>query len=103
MDNTLIVVLLAALGPMIGSAIGVAGEPKMWFMFNMLSFAAGVMLSISFLSLLPEALHISSVPIATAGLVLGALVMYALDRIIPHIHPELCTQEQGANIKKTSA
>jgi len=28
--------------------------------------------------------------------------MYALDKIIPHIHPRLCAQEQGCNLERTS-
>ncbi len=28
--------------------------------------------------------------------------MYILDKIIPHIHPSLCAQEQGYNLKKTA-
>jgi ZIP family zinc transporter len=37
-----------------------------------------------------------------AGLILGSLIIYGLDRIIPHIHPELCSQEQGCNLQRTS-
>lgn len=28
--------------------------------------------------------------------------MYAVDKLIPHIHPEVCSQEQGCNLKKTA-
>lgn len=28
--------------------------------------------------------------------------MYALDRLIPHIHPELCRPEHGSKLKKTA-
>jgi ZIP family zinc transporter len=68
----------------------------------MLCFAAGVMLGISFLELIPESIHISSVGVCVGGLVTGSLVMYGVDRIIPHIHPELCAQEQGCNLQRTS-
>ncbi|RLB32196.1 MAG: zinc transporter ZupT [Deltaproteobacteria bacterium] len=71
-------------------------------MCNMLCFAAGVMLGISFLELIPESIHISSVGVCVGGLVTGSLVMYGVDRIIPHIHPELCAQEQGCNLQRTS-
>jgi len=37
-----------------------------------------------------------------AGIIMGSLIMYGVDRIIPHIHPELCTQEQGCNLQRTS-
>jgi ZIP family zinc transporter len=71
-------------------------------MCNMLCFAAGVMLGISFLELIPESIHISSVGVCVGGLITGSLVMYGVDRIIPHIHPELCAQEQGCNLQRTS-
>jgi len=60
------------------------------------------MLAISFLELIPESLEISSPAITIGGLVLGSLAMYGLDRIIPHIHPSLCAQEQGCNLERTS-
>lgn len=28
--------------------------------------------------------------------------MFGLDRLIPHIHPQLCAQEQGCNLERTS-
>ena len=28
--------------------------------------------------------------------------MYGLDRLIPHIHPRLCSQEQGCKLERTS-
>ncbi|MBW2310962.1 MAG: hypothetical protein JRF35_07790 [Deltaproteobacteria bacterium] len=86
------------LGPIIGSLIGVLKRPTLAYMCNMLCFAAGVMLGISFLELIPESIHISSVGVCVGGLVTGSLVMYGVDRIIPHIHPELCAQEQGCNL-----
>jgi ZIP family zinc transporter len=33
---------------------------------------------------------------------IGALITYAMDRIIPHIHPRLCSQEHGCNLERTS-
>jgi len=90
------------LGPIIGSLIGVLKRPTLAYMCNMLCFAAGVMLGISFLELIPESIHISSVGVCVGGLVTGSLVMYGVDRIIPHIHPELCAQEQGCNLQRTS-
>jgi ZIP family zinc transporter len=68
----------------------------------MLCFAAGVMLAISFLELIPESLLISSIWISVLGMILGTLAMFALDKIIPHIHPRLCAQEQGCNLERTS-
>jgi len=102
MDPLFWIVIIAVSGPVIGSAIGILRMPSFGYICNMLCFAAGVMLAISFLELIPESTAISSSWIAVLGLVLGALAMYALDKTIPHIHPRLCAQEQGCNLERTS-
>lgn len=102
MDYILLIFLITIAGPLIGSLIGVIRKPSDFFMYNMLAFAAGVMLAISFLELIPESIEISSVWVAITGIVLGSLFMYVADKLIPHIHPELCRQEQGCNLKKTA-
>jgi ZIP family zinc transporter len=96
------IVVLSVLGPVVGSALGVMRRPSMPYVRNMLAFAAGVMLAISFIHLIPQSIGRSSIWWCLVGIVLGSLVMYALDRIIPHIHPELCVQESGFNLKRTS-
>ena len=103
MDPVFYILLICIAGPIIGSAIGVIKKPSNLFMFNMLSFAAGVMLAIAFLELVPESINLSSVWICAIGIIVGALVMYLLDKLIPHIHPELCQPEkQCSRLKKTS-
>lgn len=102
MNPIILIVIISVLGPMIGSLIGVLKQPTLAYMCNMLCFAAGAMLGISFLELIPESIHISSVGVCVGGLITGSLVMYGVDRIIPHIHPELCAQEQGCNLQRTS-
>jgi len=102
MDTLAWIVIIAVLGPVIGSAIGILKMPTFGYICNMLCFAAGVMLAISFLELIPESMAISSPWISVSGVVVGALVMYGLDKMIPHIHPRLCAQEQGCNLERTS-
>jgi len=102
MNNLGIVVLISVLGPVIGSLIGVLKKPSDSFMYNMLSFAAGVMLSISFLELIPESIEYASVEICVIGVILGSVTMYIVDRLMPHIHPELMAQEQGRHLRKTA-
>lgn len=101
-DPVVYIVIISVLGPVIGSAIGVSKNPSFGYMCKMLCFAAGVMLGISFLELIPGSLRLSSALICVAGLILGSLIIYGLDRIIPHIHPELCSQEQGCNLQRTA-
>lgn len=102
MDPVIFIVVIAFLGPIIGSIIGVMRRPSFIYVCCMLCFAAGVMLSISFMELIPESIHLSSVPVEVMGLLFGALVMYGLDRLLPHLHPSLCSQEQGCNLERSS-
>jgi ZIP family zinc transporter len=102
MDPVVFIVIISVLGPILGSGLGVLRRPSFNYICNMLCFAAGVMLAISFLELIPESIHIGSIGVCVAGLVVGALMMFGLDKIIPHLHPELCSQEQGCNLERTS-
>jgi len=98
----ILILVISVLGPVIGSLIGVLKKPTNRFMYNMLAFAGGVMLAISFLELIPESIALSSIVVCVAGVAFGAFIMYAVDLTLPHIHPGLCQQEQGQNLKKTS-
>ena len=49
----LVIVVISVLGPVIGSLIGIIKRPSERFMYNMLAFAGGVMLAVSFLLLFP--------------------------------------------------
>lgn len=102
MDPMLWIIFISVAGPIIGSGIGILRRPGFAYICNMLCFAAGVMLAISFLELIPESIHLSSRWGCIGGFILGALAMFGLDRIIPHIHPRLCSQEQGCKLERTS-
>ena len=51
-----------------------------------IGFSAGIMLAISFLELLPEAVKSSGFVPALLALILGILLIFSLHFIIPHIH-----------------
>lgn len=102
MDPIVFIVIISVLGPVLGSALGIIRQPSFGYICNMLCFAAGVMLGISFLELIPESIHLSSIPLCVLGIICGSTAMYGLDRVIPHIHPRLCSQEQGCNLERTS-
>lgn len=102
MDPLLFILIISVLGPVIGSGLGVLKRPSFPFICNMLCFAAGVMLAISFLELIPQSIGFSSVTGCIAGIAAGSLAMFGLDKLIPHLHPELCSQEQGCNLRRTS-
>jgi ZIP family zinc transporter len=88
MHIILTILIISAIGPVAGSLIGVMKRPSRRFMYHMLSFAAGVMIAISFLELIPESINLSSVIVSSIGITAGALIMFLLDRVLPHIHPE---------------
>ncbi len=103
MGLIIFILIISIAGPIIGSLIGVFKKPSKKFMFNMLAFAGGIMLSISFLNLIPESIKFASVLIASGGVALGAVLMFFVDKTLPHIHPEFCSQEQGYNLKRTAS
>jgi ZIP family zinc transporter len=102
MDPVTLIVIIAFAGPIVGSVIGVMRRPSFVYVCCMLCFAAGVMLAISFMELIPESIRLSSVPGSVLGVLCGSLVMYGLDRLLPHLHPSLCSQEQGCNLQRSS-
>lgn len=82
------IILIVIAGPVIGSLIGVIKRPTNFFINNFLAFAAGIMLSISFLQLIPQSIRFCSLWICCLGIIIGSLVMYGLDKLIPHTDPE---------------
>jgi zinc transporter, ZIP family len=86
MDNVFLILIIAVAGPFLGALIGVLKRPSELVLFNMLSFAAGTMLAISFLKLIPESIAFSSILLCVLGILIGSLVTYVLDKLIPHIH-----------------
>ena len=102
MDPITLIMVIAFAGPIIGSIIGIMRSPSFTYVCCMLCFAAGVMLAISFMELIPESIHLASIPACVLGLVSGALVMNGLDRLLPHLHPSLCNQEHGCNVRRSS-
>jgi len=71
------------LGAVVVTFLGIPGKK---LLPALLGFASGVMLAISLLALLPEALEHGSIVSASVGFLLGVGIMYALDRFIPHAH-----------------
>jgi ZIP family zinc transporter len=111
MEQILIILAISVLGPIIGSFIGILKIPSEKFMLNMLAFAGGVMLAISFLQLIPESIRLITehqnsefygIIFCVLGVSIGAAILFALDRIIPHVHPEMCIPEPGFKLKRTA-
>lgn len=102
MNNELQFILgIAVLSPVVGSILGVIKRPKELLIYNMLAFAGGIMLAISFLELIPESMRLSSLMNCIVGFIIGCLVMYLVDHMIPNIQPSAAGQRKH-NLQKTS-
>ena len=85
--ESLLYSFLAGVSTVFGAvAVMIFGMPGKNFLSGMLGFAAGVMLAISFFDLMPEALAHGSMTSTVIGFLLGVVLMYFLDRFIPHMH-----------------
>lgn len=102
MNIFLFVIIISLLGPVIGSLIGVLKRPSKPFVFNMLSFSAGVMLAISFMELIPESIRIYSIWMTLLGILVGAFCMYIVERLIPHFHIWASPKGQCSKMQKTA-
>ena len=83
--NILLLSLSASLGTGIGGLIAVLIRPSRRSYGFLMGLTAGVMICLSFLELVPKALEQSGWVTATIGFALGAVFMFVLDHLIPHI------------------
>ena len=106
MSVPLILTLLAGGATFIGAFLGVIGQkPSRRLLAFSLGFAAGIMLLISLMEMLPAALGTPGMsPLLGYGMfVLGLLGYFVLDRLLPHAHPQDLTP--GAvprNLRRTA-
>jgi ZIP family zinc transporter len=91
--NALIISLLAGLATGLGGLIVLVRRPSRKMMSFLMGLAAGVMIILSFLELMVEALNLSGFALAAIGFLLGALSLFILDSLLPHLH--FGTQENG--------
>ena len=76
--------LVAGLCTAVGALVAFIFKPTKVFMSISIGFASGVMLTLAFASLLPEAITINY-GLAIIGFVFGALLVLILDAVLPHI------------------
>ncbi|NUW55055.1 zinc transporter ZupT [Cronobacter turicensis] len=91
MSVPLILTLLAGGATFIGALLGVLGQkPSNRLLAFSLGFAAGIMLLISLMEMLPAALGEEGMsPVLGYGMfIVGLLGYFALDRLLPHAHPQ---------------
>ena len=100
MHNILLILIITIAGPLLGSLLGIIKRPSDRFTYNMLAFAAGVMISIAFFELIPESIELATPLWAIIGLIVGATIMYIADRLIPHDHADV--HDHHKHMKKTA-
>lgn len=83
----LIVSTITGLATGIGAVVvNLLGPLSSKVLSALLGFAAGIMIAISTLNLLPMAIEFGSIYIAGFGFLLGVLIMLLLDNFVPHLH-----------------
>ena len=109
MSVPLLLTILAGAATFIGAILGVLGQkPSNRVLAFSLGFAAGIMLLISLMEMLPAALGTEGMsPVLGYGMfVFGLLGYFALDRMLPHAHPQDLMQKGAkplpGNIKRTA-
>lgn len=83
--NIILLSLIAALGTGIGGLIAVIRKPGKKLFGFLMGLASGVMITLSFLGLVNKAWQLKGYLTATIGFAAGALFMFGLDFITPHI------------------
>jgi len=90
----------AGLSTGIGSAIAYGiRKPKFSYLSVLLGFAAGVMIYISFVELLGSAIEEMGFLEANLAFFAGVVVIFAVDRIIPHIHIDVRKDTERGDLK----
>ncbi|MFC1711124.1 ZIP family metal transporter [Patescibacteria group bacterium] len=95
MQKTYIIILvlafLSGLSTFIGALLAYFFKKNSNIITAGLSFAAGIMILISFLELIPRSLESANLFYALIGVLIGISLMTILNKIIPHTH--LCKKE----------
>lgn len=100
MTNIFWVIFLIFAGQTIGALVGLIGKPKEKFINTSLAFAASMMISLSLFELIPQALEFSSKPLVMLGFFVGIVIFLLIDKLLPHINPELM-QSETPNVKRS--
>jgi len=83
--NIFLLSLVAGLGTGLGGLIAILQKPGRRRFGFFMGIAAGVMISLSFLELVNEAWRLQGFVTATIGFGLGAIFMFIIDMLVPHI------------------
>ena len=94
MKDLLLILFLIFVGQTLGSLIGLTKKLGKVALYGSLSFAASMMIAISFLQLIPEGLKYSPLFLIAISFFVGIAIMRIVDRLLPHINPELIKKEK---------
>lgn len=94
MEELLLILFLIFFGQTLGSLIGFIKKPSKTILHGSLAFAASMMIGISFIQLIPEGLKITSSYLIVFSFFVGIIVMGIVDKLLPHINPELLKKEK---------
>ena len=94
MENLFWILLLIFVGQTIGCLVGLIKKPSKAILYGSLAFAAAMMLGISFFQLIPEAMKITPFYLVAISFFLGIVIMWIVDRTLPHLNPELMKKEK---------
>jgi len=94
MKDFLLILFLIFAGQTLGSLIGLIKRPGKVALYGSLSFAASMMIAISFVQLIPEGLKYAPIFLITISFFAGVVIMLIVDRLLPHINPELIKKEK---------
>ncbi|QNO13702.1 ZIP family metal transporter [Alkalicella caledoniensis] len=102
MFETIVVSGLAGLATALGALVVIfLKKPSEKMVSVMMGFAAGIMIAISTLELIPEAVDLGGVFNTALGFILGALLMFLLDLLVPHSHMGTGERDNGeSQLKK---
>lgn len=104
MSVPLILAILAGAATFIGAFLGVLGQkPSNRLLAFSLGFAAGIMLLISLMEMLPAALAAEGMsPVLGYGMfIFGLLGYFGTDRMLPHAHPQDLMQKSVQPLPKS--
>ena len=93
MSNFWVMITLIFAGQTLGSLLGLIKKPSKKLLQSSLAFAAAMMMGISIINLIPEALMFSTAPLVALFFILGFFILKLVDKMLPHIHPEFFSKE----------
>ncbi|MBR9680212.1 MAG: ZIP family metal transporter [Candidatus Altiarchaeota archaeon] len=99
MNNFWLLIFLIFIGQTLGALIGIIRKPSKAILQWSLAFAASMMISITFLNLIPEALIFTTPLIIVLSFVFGVLTLVLAEKILPHFHPELFNNPDNSMAK----